>query len=210
MLQNLDLISIVFQVIAVLFAISVHEYAHGFISYRLGDPTPRLEGRLSLNPLAHLDPIGTLMLVVFRFGWAKPVMVNPTYYQNPRKGMMYVSLAGPGANVLTAYIFAFIRWVFVHFIIEWFPGMNFRTVVMLVYFLDLNIIINLGLAAFNLIPVPPLDGSKILGGLLPYRYRRVLYTLEQYGPIILVILLFTGIAGKIVSPIVRVLGYFIL
>ncbi|MGI6165723.1 MAG: site-2 protease family protein [Limnochordia bacterium] len=210
MLQNLDLISLVFQVIAVLFAISVHEYAHGFISYRLGDPTPRLEGRLSLNPLAHLDPIGTLMLVVFRFGWAKPVMVNPTYYQNPRKGMMYVSLAGPGANVLTAYIFAFIRWAFVHFVIEWFPGMNFRTVVKLVYFLDLNIIINLGLAAFNLIPVPPLDGSKILGGLLPYRYRRVLYTLEQYGPIILVILLFTGIAGKIVSPIVRVLGYFIL
>ncbi|HHV45016.1 MAG TPA: site-2 protease family protein [Firmicutes bacterium] len=207
-----SIVQLLLQVLAVLFAISVHEYAHGFVSYKLGDPTPRLEGRLSLNPLVHLDPIGTLMLVIFRFGWAKPVLVNPRYYENPRLGTVYVSLAGPAANVLTAYLFALARWLLFYFLGSFglLPRVDFFVLALLHFFFSINIVINLGLAAFNLLPVPPLDGSKILAGVLPYRYRRVLYSLEQYGPVILVLLLVTGIAGRIALPLARLLGYFIL
>lgn len=140
---------------ALLIAITFHEFAHARVSYSLGDPTPKQTGRLSLNPLAHLDPVGLLMLWIFRFGWAKPVQINPYYYKDPKKGVLLVSLAGPLSNLVLAF-FTLI-----------FLKLDFITSSFAVNFVYILFVYNLGLAVFNLIPVPPLDGSKILVNLLP-------------------------------------------
>ncbi|NMB45546.1 MAG: site-2 protease family protein [Firmicutes bacterium] len=184
---------------AILFAVSVHEFSHGMMAYRLGDPTAKYQGRLTLNPLAHLDPLGALMLVLFRFGWAKPVMVNPLYFKDRRRGMMMVGLAGPLANVISAWVFRILLRIL--------PSLfSLRIGLVLHQFILLNIAINLGLAAFNLIPIPPLDGSKIVAGLLPARYETRFQRLETYGPVVLLVLLFTGLASRLMSPIVSFLG----
>ncbi|MGI6567332.1 MAG: site-2 protease family protein [Limnochordia bacterium] len=190
---------LILTVPAILFAISIHEFSHGMAAYKLGDPTAKYQGRLTLNPLAHLDPLGALMLVLFRFGWAKPVMVNPYYFKDRRRGMMLVSLAGPLANVVAAWFFR----ILLAFLPYQFSG-QVGSVVYL--FLWLNIVINLGLAAFNLLPVPPLDGSKILAGILPARYEFTWQRLEAYGPVILLLLLVSGIAGRLLTPIVSFLS----
>ncbi|MEA1940483.1 MAG: site-2 protease family protein [Candidatus Caldatribacteriota bacterium] len=200
---------IVWSIPAVLIAITIHEYAHGRIAYRLGDPTAVQAGRLTLNPLAHLDPIGTLMLLIFHFGWAKPVPVNFNKLDNPKRDMVYVSLAGPVANILTAIAFAIILRVSYHFIFQITLTRDniFLNIITSfakgwILFLQTGVIINLALSIFNLIPVPPLDGSKILIGLLPnplaYKYSKI----ESYGHIILLILVLSGIIGKVLFPIV--------
>jgi Zn-dependent protease len=166
----------------VLFAITVHEYSHGYVADRLGDPTARLAGRLTLNPLAHLDPIGTIMFFLIHMGWAKPVPVDARYFKNPKNDMIWVSLAGPGANMLVALgcgiIIRYVGIDVVNFSMGSLAGM-------LKFMLLYGVIINLVLAGFNLIPIPPLDGSKILMGLLPpaqaYKYSRI----EPYGWMIL-------------------------
>jgi Zn-dependent protease len=207
MLNNI--FEIVWSIPAVLIAITVHEYWHGRIAYKLGDPTAAEAGRLTLNPLAHLDPIGTLMLILFRFGWAKPVPVNFNNLNHPKRDMIYVSLAGPVANILTAIIFALTLRLSYYFFFRITVVQNtvfLKLIITLIkgwlLFLQTGVIINLALAIFNLIPVPPLDGSKILLGLLPnstaYRYAK----LESYGPIILLILVLSGIIGKILFPVV--------
>jgi Zn-dependent protease len=207
MLNNI--FEIVWSIPAVLIAITIHEYWHGRIAYKLGDPTAAEAGRLTLNPLAHLDPIGTLMLILFRFGWAKPVPVNFNNLNHPKRDMIYVSLAGPVANILTAIIFALTLRLSYYFFFRITVVQNtvfLKLIITLIkgwlLFLQTGVIINLALAIFNLIPVPPLDGSKILLGLLPnspaYRYAK----LESYGPIILLILVLSGIIGKILFPVV--------
>ncbi len=207
MLNNI--FEIVWSIPAVLIAITIHEYWHGKIAYKLGDPTAAEAGRLTLNPLAHLDPVGTLMLLLFRFGWAKPVPVNFNNLNHPKRDMVYVSLAGPIANISAAIIFALILRLSNFFVwqITLVQDTTFFNLIITLLrgwllFLQTGVIINLALAIFNLIPVPPLDGSKILIGLLPcsqaYRYAR----LESYGPIILLILVLSGIIGKVLFPIV--------
>lgn len=160
----------------ILFALTAHEYAHGLVADRLGDPTARYAGRLTFNPLSHLDLWGTLMLFFWGFGWARPVPVDPGNLRNPKRDMMWISLAGPGANVFLAAMFGLV----LRAVGEW-RGMGDT----LLYMLQFGVFISLVLAMFNLIPIPPLDGSKILMGLLPerqeYRYRRI----ERYGPLIL-------------------------
>jgi len=207
MLNNI--FEIIWSIPAVLIAITFHEYWHGRVAYQLGDPTAAEAGRLTLNPLAHLDPIGTLMLLLFRFGWAKPVPVNFNNLNHPKRDMIYVSLAGPVANILTAIAFAVIlrlsyfltdqiiftrNTLFYNLIITIFKGWFI--------FLQTGVIINLALALFNLIPVPPLDGSKILLGILPYSKANIYAKLESYGPIILLILVLSGIIGKVLFPLV--------
>jgi len=207
MLNNI--FEIVWSIPAVLIAITIHEYWHGMIAYKLGDSTAAEAGRLTLNPLAHLDPIGTLMLILFRFGWAKPVPVNFNNLNHPKRDMIYVSLAGPVANILTAIIFALTLRLSYYFFFRITVVQNtifLKLIITLIkgwlLFLQTGVIINLALAIFNLIPVPPLDGSKILLGLLPsspaYRYAK----LESYGPVILLILVLSGIIGKILFPLV--------
>lgn len=174
---------------AILIAITFHEYAHGKTAALLGDPTPGQYGRLTLNPLAHLDPVGTLMLLVARFGWAKPVPVNPYFFRGDRrKGMLLVSLAGPLMNLVLAYLAAF--------------GLKLvlGTSWLLQSFFQELLFINLALAIFNLIPIPPLDGSKILANLLPREFGSIFMQLESYGPIILIIFLVTGMFSRIITP----------
>lgn len=143
---------------AVLWALSFHEFCHGWAAYKLGDRTAAYQGRLSLNPLDHLDPIGTLMLVFFRFGWAKPVPINSRYFKNPRRDIALVSLAGAAGNFLTAFVFGVI--------IRLFPAMLFYSMPIRQLVFNM-IVINIGLGVFNLLPIPPLDGSKVLAVMLP-------------------------------------------
>lgn len=172
-------------------AIVFHELAHGWMATLMGDPTPRLYRRLTLNPLAHIDPIGLLMLFVFRFGWAKPVPINPSNFRDPRRGMLLVSVAGPAANFLTAYAaMALMKALGMR------PGGVFYTM------LWVMIIYNVSLGVFNLIPVPPLDGSKVLASLLPPRHSQWLLALETYGWLVLILLLTSGILGWFLRPMV--------
>ena len=175
---------------ALLIAISFHEYAHAKVSYSLGDPTPKWRGRLSLNPLVHLDPIGLIMLWLFRFGWAKPVEINPSYYKEPKKGTILVSLAGPMANLILAFIAMIIL------------KLNILRIGVLDSFIYILFLYNLTLAVFNLIPIPPLDGSKILAGLMPARQAYEFSKFESYGPFILILLVYFGLLGKILNPLI--------
>jgi len=175
---------------ALLIAITFHEYAHARISDAMGDPTPRWTGRLSLNPMAHLDPVGLLMLWIFRFGWAKPVQINPSYYKNPKKGILLVSLAGPLSNLLLAFITLLLIKV----------GLFYGGI--LYTFFQTLFVYNLVLAVFNLIPIPPLDGSKILTSLLPGRQSYAFSQIEPYGPFILIILVYFGFLNVILDPLI--------
>lgn len=191
----MNLTQYLYIVPAALIAIMLHEIAHGLMSYILGDPTPKRQGRLSLNPAKHLDLVGTLCLIFFHVGWAKPVVVNSDYYKKPKLGMFLVALAGPLMNIIIAIISLIILAIIIKFIpyeptvfnVSW----NFLTYLA---------IINIGLAIFNLIPIPPLDGSKILGSFLKgevyYQYMKY----QQYGFIILAIfLLLSSMSGGGIS-----------
>jgi Zn-dependent protease len=203
---NLDVFAVVPVVLAFVVGITVHEFAHGWTADRLGDPTARYAGRLTLNPVAHADPIGTILLPIlliatgsrFIFGWAKPVPINPYHFRDRRRGLVLVSVAGPLANVVTAVIAA---------VLLGFWGFSSQV---LAEILVTMIWINMILAVFNLIPVPPLDGSKILAGLLPGR-QEWLIRFEQYGMIILILLVFSGALGVmfqyVIEPAVKLLIY---
>ena len=181
------------------FALTIHEFSHGWVAWKLGDPTAKNAGRLTLNPLAHIDPIGTiflpLMLIMthspFIFGWAKPVPVDFHNLRNPKRDMVWVGLAGPMANITLAVILSFFLKILV------LTGGNPLSAI-----LSYAIIINLLLAVFNALPIPPLDGSRVLIGLLPrelaMRYARI----EPYGFIIIIGLLWLGIIGSVIWPIV--------
>ncbi|MGC9489757.1 MAG: site-2 protease family protein [Thermovirgaceae bacterium] len=194
-------VDLLLSVPAVLWAITFHEFCHGYMAFRLGDPTAERAGRLTLNPLAHLDPIGAIMLLIFRFGWAKPVPVEPRYFKKPARDMALVSVAGAAGNFMTAAACGVI--------IRLIP-VPFMTIPALGRFAILMILINLGLGVFNLIPVPPLDGSKLLYLVLPPKWLQGYFWLERYGFFILIILLMTGIIQAIMGPIVRTLFYLIL
>jgi len=185
---------------AILIALTFHEFAHGWVADRLGDSTPSLQGRLTLNPLPHIDWMGFLMLMIFKFGWAKPVQVDPRNFTkvSPKQGMMLVSLAGPAMNIMLALVGMVILKGLV-------IDQNSQTATLFVTLLKPLVYINLILAAFNLIPVPPLDGSKILAGLLPDAGTRFMYSLEQYGPLILLLLIVTNSVGTVLWPLVNLL-----
>jgi Zn-dependent protease len=187
---------LIYWVPALVIAMSFHEYAHARVADRLGDPTPRYAGRLTINPLKHVDPIGLLMLVIVRFGWAKPVPVNPLYFRGDRRqGMIEVSLAGPATNFVLA-VLAGIAMAFADYWSQKWPG-----AVHILRFLDYLLIYNVFFGVFNLMPIPPLDGSKILFNLLPQRYYYIYLTLEQYGPFILILVLVTGLHHLFLTPI---------
>lgn len=188
-------------------ALSFHEYCHGLVSTILGDDIPRLQGRLSLNPLRHLDLWGTVFMILtsisgMGFGWAKPVMVNPNRYKCNRKlGMLLVALAGPLANVFLALIGCYLFYLINSGLI---PTNDFFST-----FFEIFTVMNLSLAAFNILPIPPLDGSKVLAIILPAKYAEKIYSAGQYLILILLILSFTGILGKIMMPIFNGLLYFV-
>ncbi len=179
---------------AALIAIVCHELSHGLFSYLLGDPTPKEQGRLSLNPAKHLDLFGTLCLIFFGFGWAKPVRVDPRYYKNPKWGMALVALGGPLAN----FIIALISGLTVTLIQNYAPYTEFYNI-LFNFFLYL-MIINIGLGTFNLIPIPPLDGSKIIGAILPDNAYVQYMKYQKYGMIFIIGLL-------ILLDVLEAMGY---
>lgn len=182
---------IVFSVIALVPAFVLHELAHAWTAVRLGDPTPRLQGRLTLNPLKHLDPIGTLLLVWRGFGWAKPVQVNPYNFSNPRRDHAVVAAAGPLSNFLMALLAALV--------LVRLPGASRASTA--ASLLAVFFYINVSLFVFNLIPIPPLDGSRILAGLLPQRQADAFDQLERYGWAILMLILAFGVLDFILNPL---------
>ncbi len=188
----------------ILLAVSLHEFAHGWVSWKLGDPTPKREGRLSINPLRHLDPAGAVCMLLFRMGWAKPVMINPWYYKNKKAGIVMVSLAGPLMNVLTGAISIFIlAWMDVA---AYTGALEVTAVVetiyiMLYYFSQLSI----NLAVFNLIPLPPLDGSKILGTFLPDSLMDWFERNSNYCMILLMVALYLGFLDQPISAAYNVI-----
>lgn len=179
--------SLIYTAPAVLIALSMHELAHGLASFGLGDPTPKAEGRLSINPFRHLDPWGTIMLLFFHFGWAKPVSVDPRYYENPKADMAKVALAGPLMN----FFVAFIALLFMGLIEKFNLPINSinNYIYTLLYYIA---IIDIGLGLFNLIPIPPLDGSKVLFSILPERYYFSYMRFEQFGMFFLLLLITFG------------------
>lgn len=203
---NFNLISILLQLLfnfAALFtAISFHEFSHGYVAYKLGDPTAKNMGRLTLNPLSHLDPIGALMMIFFRFGWAKPVPVNPYYFKEPKRDMAIVAFAGPVANIFLAFISSTLCAVF-YLIGEklFFNVIVYRIVYFIAEFFWNCAMLNVFFAIFNLIPFPPLDGSKILFSILPTEAYNKLLTYERYGTIVLILLSVTGILSNVLSKV---------
>lgn len=184
-------LSVAFWLIALVIAVTVHEFSHAFAADRLGDPTPRLLGRLTLNPLAHLDPLGTLMILIARFGWGKPVPFDPYNLRNPRRDAALISFAGPLSNMLMAVAAAALLHglLAVRLSLLGIPFIGLMLFI-LINFLNVLVVINIVLAVFNLVPIHPLDGFKIVGGLLPEEQARQWYELEQYGIIFLIALAF--------------------
>lgn len=194
-----NFLSILINVPITLIALTFHELAHGWVSTKLGDPTPRIQGRMTLNPLAHLDLFGTILMILTGFGWAKPVEVNPMYYKDRKKGMALVGVAGPIANLILAVIGTFL-WLLPYFIAHiaggslpgWLEN-GFNT------FMYLFIIRNLCFMVFNLIPIPPLDGSRIIGMFLSDKAYYSLLSFERYSMILIMLLSLTGMFDRIIG-----------
>jgi Zn-dependent protease len=221
----MNIVSIVISLFALLFAITIHEASHAWVALKKGDPTAASMGRVSLNPLAHIDPIGTVLLPLLlvisgapAFGWAKPVMVNPRNLRHPRRDNLWISLAGPTAN-MTAAIVSLVLILLVKAvrpnITVFLAGFLTRQqqlpagvyplegLVLILFYL---VVVNTYLAVFNLIPVPPLDGSGVLGGLLSYRAAAAYDRIRPYGFIIVLALILVGVLDVIIRPILDLIG----
>lgn len=202
-MENL-LIKILFLAPPILFALTLHEFAHGYVAYRFGDPTARSQGRLTLNPIKHLDPLGTIAFFIINIGWARPVPVNPGYFKNPKQDMLWVALAGPMTNLLLAIASAFLAKGVAAFS-ALFPGNNLVlfNLGVLYEMLAASVWINLVLCVFNFLPIPPLDGSRILTGLLPAPLARSYLKYEKFGFILVLVLAFSGVLGSLIRPVIQ-------
>ncbi len=196
-----DIHEIIIFIVPVLLAITIHEVAHGYTAYLLGDPTAKMAGRLTLNPIKHLDPIGALALLLVKVGWAKPVPINPIYFKDKKRDILLVSAAGPLSNFIMAIIFSLI----IKPIIMLFGSVQNSALVsffsLIIEICSAGIIVNIGLGLFNLLPIPPLDGSNILASLLPDKISASFMRFGKYGFIVLILLFFTGTVHKLILPI---------
>lgn len=195
LLQSNPAVALAF-VLGLISAITIHEFAHALVAYRLGDPTAKLAGRLTLNPAAHLDPIGTIALLLIGLGWGKPTPFDPYNLRNVRRDSALISAAGAASNFILATLIS------LPYLITYFTGNLTPQIIYAYHIVSIVIWINLILGVFNLIPIHPLDGFKVLAGILPKDWYRDFTQTERYGIFILLFLLFTGAIGKIIFPIV--------
>lgn len=203
--NNLDwsvLTDLLLRVVPALLCVTLHELSHGFVAYRLGDTTARDAGRLTLNPIAHIDPMGLLMMLLFRFGWAKPVPVNMFRFKNPKRGMAVTALAGPASNLMICVVFLFLYgMLYMPLRVKASLGTAGATILEMIY---LTALISLGMGIFNLLPIPPLDGSKVLYSVLSDRAYLQLMRYERFGVIALWLLVWSGMLG---SPLSSATGW---
>ncbi|MDQ7038146.1 MAG: site-2 protease family protein [Aquificota bacterium] len=203
---------------ALMLAVVLHEVAHGWVAYRMGDPTAKLAGRLTLNPIPHVDPFGTIILpgmfIIFGspviFGWAKPVPINPNNFRDLRMGTFLVSIAGVSMNIMLAFFFGALYRILTGLMNVLDPFIVKSIIFPLLIFSQKSVLINLILAIFNMIPIPPLDGSRALMSFLSFRYWELFYRYEIYGFFVITLLLFTGVLGKIIYPPLKFLYQLIL
>lgn len=190
----------------VIIAITFHEFAHAFAAYKLGDDTPRMQGRLNLNPLSHLDPTGFILLVFAHVGWGKPVQINPRNFDrkySTSAGEAIVSVAGPLMNFILAIVFTVLYFILIKFAMGFVISKIGNIIITII---QSTIIVNIGLGVFNLIPLPPLDGSKIFRNFMSYNVKQWLDKYERIFYIVFLVLWITGIAGRIISPIIGAIG----
>ena len=206
---NLFIQQVSIYALPVLLAITLHEVAHGWVALKFGDSTAKALGRLSLNPLKHIDPVGTIIVPLimlmssgYVFGWAKPVPVSTRPFKHPRRDMAWVALAGPAANIAMAVMWLFVV-LFAIYALQGLPWLGRPLVLMA----GVGVSINIVLAALNLLPLPPLDGGRILAGLVPLSMARVIDRIEPYGIWILLALLVSGALGFVLSPVVQTLHW---
>lgn len=192
-------LEILYFIPALLLSLSIHEFGHSLVAYKLGDRSQKALGRLTLSPFAHIDPLGFVFILLFRFGWGKPVLIDDRNFKNRAKGNMLVSLAGPAFNILLAILLTIVLKVL------WMIGINPDTITssvgdILYYMLNIAIQFNIVFAVFNLLPLPPFDGSKILYYFLPYKGKQFMNSIEKYSIWILIFLLWTGLYSYIILP----------
>jgi len=197
MFGNFDLVNILIYTITTLVALSAHELAHGWVSTKLGDPTPRYQGRLTLNPLAHLDPVGTILMIFTGFGWAKPVEINPMYYKDRVKGMALVGLAGPMMNFILAFFSFLIGTIVLSAMFR--AGVSLDVIYTISNILNIFVIRNLCFMVFNLIPFPPLDGFKVIGVFIKRELYYKILAVEQYIMYVLMLLCITGVFSRTIG-----------
>jgi Zn-dependent protease len=200
--NRLTLLMGIMTIPVVLISLCFHELSHGYIAYKLGDPTAKIYGRLTMNPMSHLDPLGTISMMLFGIGWAKPVPVNARNFRNPKKGMAITGLAGPVSNLILSFISLLLyriiatvttlKFKFEGGMIYYLPNATYSILDFVALFLIVSALLNVSLAVFNLIPIPPLDGSKVLNALLPARIYFKIMQYERYGTLLLILFIWFG------------------
>jgi Zn-dependent protease len=211
-MESTQVIGLLISALPILIAITFHEVSHGYVAYKLGDPTAKMLGRLTLNPIPHIDLFGTIILPLllyysthgsFVFGYAKPVPINPMNFKKPREGMAISAAAGPVTNMLLAAA-SFMIWKGVLTPAASFSPDTFTQTVLrpLAMIMQSSIVVNVVLAVFNMIPIPPLDGGRVLTGLLPYKQAMSFSKIERFGFVIVIVLIYSGIANRIIMPFI--------
>ncbi len=193
------LLSLLYALPGVLFALSVHEFSHGYVAYKLGDNTAKFSGRLTLNPIRHLNLLGFICMIVAGFGWANPVPVNTRFFKKPKRDLAFVALAGPVSNLLSAFVGMILYFIFLRIAFSNASFINEKAVQGMIYIFSGFISVNIGLAVFNLIPIPPLDGSRILDAFLPTKLYLAYHKYEQIISIVLFVLIMLDVISVPIS-----------